>query len=400
MSRRGVALLVGLCALAAVLRVGAIAYLHSTRTAPEENRIIAANLAAGRGFTFTEFGVTGPTAIRGPLYPMLLAVVGPDRVAFVLAVNVAAGIAGVVLAYLLTRQLLGRGRVPWVVGTLFAVWPTQVYAATLTQGLAIAVPLTLAAIRLAMTAAPPVAVAGGLLAGLAALCEPSLALPLLLVLFVIGRRVPPQSAALYGLTACVVVAPWLYRNAVVFGRPTPVTSNFWRSAFLGNGPDASGSRVVRLDRSTPTGPEDKTRIDLLPPAEFDALKRPERQRLDVMTSATVRWVVHHPFDYLKLCGRRAWQVFACDYPHPLARYLVVNVVGAMLSGGLLLFACFGDRSLYRSVTLMLAVGLIVPMVGVMSDPRLLPLLDIPLLMAAAGPLLLRRRVAGVAGRAS
>lgn len=420
MSRRGVVGLVGLCLLAALLRVGLIHLTHATQAKPEENRLIAANLAAGRGFAFTEFGITGPTAVRGPAYPMLLAVLGPDRVGLALSINVIAGAAGVIAAFLLSRRLLDPlpsrnaflpirpPRAAWAVAVLFAVWPTQLYAATLTQGLAIAVPLTLAALCLAVRGTPPAALAAGALAGLTSLTEPALALPLLLVAIAIGRRVSRQSAALYVVTACVVVSPWLYRNALVSGRPTPITSNFWRDAFLGNGPDASGSRVARLDPKRSDGhpgPPDLTRIDLLGPAEFDALKRPEPQRLDVMSSATLRWLIGHPGQYVVLCGKRLWQIVTFGYPHPMILHSGWGIVGEVLNFGLMFgFATFlfiVRRSLYRSIVLLLAIGLLLPMVFVMTDVRMLPLLDIPLLLAVFPPAVLLPRRAGVAeGRAS
>ncbi|MGC4031246.1 MAG: hypothetical protein QM754_05800 [Tepidisphaeraceae bacterium] len=345
--------------LAIVARVGVIAYTHALHAPPEENRLIARNLQGGRGFTFTEFTVTGPTAIRGPAYPFLLALIGPDRLWLSLTLNTLAGAATVLAAYTLTRRLLapsplegegwGEGsaatherqrgtvaenpspnplpqgeeaharRSALIAAFCFAVWPTQIYAASLTQGLAIAVLLTLSSLALAWRKTPAASIAAGVLAGLAALTEPVLALPLLLSAIVLGWRKNWPNAVVFVAVGCVTVAPWLYRNAIVFGGPMPITSNFWRDAFLGNGPQASGSRLasyqIGLNGEALSA---RTRIDLLPAPEYDALKVSESKRITVFRNAAFGWVRHHPNEYAWLCAARIYSIL--EPSHPLAQF--------------------------------------------------------------------------------
>ena len=328
-------MLLAIVVLAITLRIAAIAYTHGTAAAPEENRLIAANLAAGRGFMFTEFGVTGPTAIRGPVYPLFLAIVGPNRVGRILAINVLAGGATVIAAAALARRLAsplpaGRAETPasapaampgvaWAAAVLFAAWPTQLYAATLTQALSMAVCLTLTALALAWRRTPGSLVAAGLLAGVAILAEPVLGLPLLLSAVVLGWRRRWSDAAAFVAASMVIIAPWLYRNAIVFGGPMPITSNFWRDACLGIGRDGLVGGIDQRRAPIPmtNAAGRNTGDDLfkrLPPRQFDRLKVIESERLKVFREWAKDSIKASPWQYAKSCFAR---LTVANFDHPL-----------------------------------------------------------------------------------
>ncbi|MDB5326649.1 MAG: hypothetical protein JWM57_2218 [Phycisphaerales bacterium] len=394
MSTRAKLAFLAIVLLAIALRVTAIVYTHGTAAAPEENRLIATNLAAGRGFTFTEFGVTGPTAIRGPVYPMLLALVGPDRMRLILAINVLASAGTVLAAAALTRHLLsplpddGKSgpesppapmpRGAWAAAVLFAVWPTQLYAATLTQGLSIAVLLALAAFALALKRTPVALIAGGLLAALAALTEPVLALPLLFAAIALGWRRRASHAALFIGTAMVLIAPWLYRNAVIFGRPMPITSNFWRDAFLGNSSfdrDASSGTQLR-NKANP--------ISHLSPREFDQLKAPEPQRNLVFREWTIHSIEVDPRKYAWRCLDRASAFVFGHVDHPLAKHwLYQRTVGLELIW-IPIFAVWPKRhSRVAEIVIFITIGLGFATILTREDARLSALRSAPMLLAVA-----------------
>jgi hypothetical protein len=389
--------LAGLVLLAALLRIVAIDLTDATAAPAEENRLIARNLASGRGFTFTEFGVTGPTAIRGPAYPMLLAIIGPDRVRLILTINVVAGALSVIVAALLMQRLLSplpanRGSEPeafgakwatpaWIAAALFAVWPTQVYTATLTQGLTLAVLLTLACLTLAWRRTPVSLIVGGLLAGLAALTEPAVALPLLLCAVVLGWRRHWPDALLFVGTAMVLIAPWLYRNSVIFGRPMPITSNFWRDAYLGNGPNATGSVHIVVGSMGIDRLIKQTRIDALSPEEYDRLKRPEPDRVRLFRDQTLQWVRDQPLSYLRLCGRRLLNAATGSWYHPIASASGCCLPFVTWVGIWILMPRYSGT--VRSVVIAFAAGIIAPTVFVVSSARLMPILDIATGLAAA-----------------
>jgi hypothetical protein len=179
---------------------------------------LAQGLRAGSGYVDT---AGRPTAFRPPLYPLFLALTGPDvRVAVI--VQSILGAANCVLTVALAARGLG-GPAPWLAGLLLAVDPVQATASSrllsevLYQTLFLLSLLALDAGRSSRRA-----VVSGLLAGLSLLVRTA-ALPILLVLLAAWvRRDAPRgkSALLFLGGAALAVSPWLLRNAVVLGAPT------------------------------------------------------------------------------------------------------------------------------------------------------------------------------------
>ena len=416
MSARAKLALLAIVVLAIGLRIAAIAYTHGIVAAPEENRLIAANLAAGRGFTFTEFGITGPTAIRGPVYPIVLAIVGPDRVGLILAINVLAGAGTVLAAFALVgaTYMSPTPRVanvpgdiyvaptttrpsfaPWVAALLFAIWPTQLYAATVTQGLSIAVFLTLASFTLAWRRTPLALIGAGMLAGLACLTEPVLSPAFVLAALVLGWRKHWPDAALFVGTAMVLVTPWLYRNAVVFGGPMPITSNFWKDVFLASDPESAGSRHIDPRFLAAYGPTASlgqsghaiTTIDLLNPAEYDQLKQPEPERSAAFKSLAISYMTgsywsfasnasHRFYRTLVGSGLEGSSVEGWSTLHWISRFL--PIVALLVLIGARPYLALG-RLLVAAMTIGIAI---IPALSLV-EPRNIVLMDIPQLLAVA-----------------
>lgn len=196
---------------------------------------LALSLAAGHGFGPSHFAPGGgPTALRPPLFPLVVAavykVVGTHLVAARLAEAVL-GALGVVLLVVLTWLLWGRA-VGLATGVLAAVFPPQVMATTSLMSEAVALPLEaaafVAAVHYRRTGRTSWAAASGAALGLLVLDRPSLAVlvvPLGLLLFrhrPSWRRVAPLGALL--LAGVVVVSPWLVRDRLVLHHWVPVTT--------------------------------------------------------------------------------------------------------------------------------------------------------------------------------
>jgi 4-amino-4-deoxy-L-arabinose transferase-like glycosyltransferase len=129
---RGRWLVIGVLALALLLRFGVAWHEHSTYVPQTDARqfdAIGQSIANGDGFgQAPQPPMIGPTALRAPLYPLALGVVytvvGHSTTAGLL-LNAVLGVAVVALVGLLGSQLLGR-RVGFVALALAAVHPAMI----------------------------------------------------------------------------------------------------------------------------------------------------------------------------------------------------------------------------------------------------------------------------------
>ena len=141
--------------LAFAVRVAAIFALRAwEHPSYMEHHAVAVNLLEGNGFWFRDWGWVGPSSVQSPPYPLLLAasykVFGVGTKASYVAMmllNAAAGAVAVWLTYLLATTLGRRtpaSRWAGLIGAaLVAVWPTQIYAATFVQAVALITAATL-----------------------------------------------------------------------------------------------------------------------------------------------------------------------------------------------------------------------------------------------------------------
>jgi 4-amino-4-deoxy-L-arabinose transferase-like glycosyltransferase len=193
---------------------------------------IAANLAAGKGFSHTFPQVLDhPTAFRPPLYPFLLSLwyrlVGSDPVAG-RVFGVIIGVA-VVLAVFWVVKRHGSRTAGLVAAGLVAVFPPLIAndIVTLTEGLSLLLIVLLldAAIRRrwALT---------GLLCGLLTLARPSAQFLIVLVAIWFLFKLDWKRAAASAGICVLLVTPWVVRNAVVLDRPVLVTSNGFNLAAM------------------------------------------------------------------------------------------------------------------------------------------------------------------------
>jgi hypothetical protein len=376
--RRFVGLL-SLALLALGLRLGLVWAVSGEQglaaTYTYEHGVIAENLLAGRGFTVSYLGVTGPTSQQAPFYPFLMAGAyqwfGAGTPAAILAVRCLQCVAGtglVLLVVWLAWSLVPeRPSLGWVAGWGAAVYPTHVYMVTHMQvALWAALLLTL---LVAIVASPRgrqswrKAVLAGLVSGSLLLVEPilAIALPIVAVMFwladlaagstgqpageVRGRagRLGRVAASLGRVAAMAgvsiaVIAPWLVRNYRVHHELVFIKSTFGYAFWQANNPVSWGTDKIpvtsaeatrRSHDGTPAGVHraiTEARLQTiyiddvtLGPGgyrEFQGLSEPARSRL--LSARAWEFIRTEPGRYLELCLRRLRYFLLFDETNPKA----------------------------------------------------------------------------------
>jgi len=311
--------------VALVLRCG-IVWGTSERLSqdPDAYRAIAEGLAAGEGYRHP--GTAAPTAYRPPAYPLLLAALfalGFERIA-VGVVQILMGTATVVLTWLLGMRL-GLARLSLLAAGLVAIDPLliQYTSQVMTETLA-AFLLTLMLWQAARcsSGSRDGVIAGhgfvqpliaGLVIGACTLCRPTVwafAGLLSLVWFVSAlRRRDWGSGLAMVLGALLVVAPWVIRNTLVFGKPILTTTHGGYTLLLGNNPIYyeevvrgpagavwSGDSLRRWQRHLETEMQNND-----PPVQTE----PERDRW--MYSRARRNIVDDPGGFTRACLLRLFR---------------------------------------------------------------------------------------------
>jgi 4-amino-4-deoxy-L-arabinose transferase-like glycosyltransferase len=219
---------------------------------------LAAGLAQGRGFTYTE-PATGTTAQfgRAPGYPAFLALIGAGTTTATVVpvrVKIAQAILGAITICLIAAAAL-RAAGPGagiVAAWLAAIHPplvwisSYVFSESLYAAVAIAAALALqAAVDLAGTNPQTRRHAGrallaGILSGAAILVRPAMLFFLPLALIWLLRRRVGWAATAFVMGALLVVAPWTMRNYRTHGRFVLVASEGGVTFWTGNHPLSGG----------------------------------------------------------------------------------------------------------------------------------------------------------------
>ena len=245
------------------VRVGAMCLLHSYRFPATQDHYlfgtemgrVARSLVAGSGFGSPLHGQTGPTAMVGPIYPLLIAVAfkvwgvyTTTSAVILLTLNALFSAATAAVVYFIGKTASDERTGIWA-GWLWAFYPFAVYwpirwvwdtgLSALLFGL-----VFLATLRLSRSMRVADGVLYGLLWGVTVLTNTTYAilLPLFLGWLCYGaaRRethwIRPAAAVLvaFGLA----LTPWIVRNELVFGRLL-LRSNLGLELALGNAPGAS-----------------------------------------------------------------------------------------------------------------------------------------------------------------
>ncbi|MCA9119586.1 MAG: hypothetical protein H6822_13765 [Planctomycetaceae bacterium] len=246
--RRTAVLLVATCAL--LIRLAFImTSADELRADPDAYRAIAENLRQNAIYGST----SSPTAFRPPLYPVLLAVLavsGKVTPALVAGVHLLFGVITVLLTFVLGHHWR-LGRWSYAAAGLVAVDPLLLNQSALVMTETLATLLATAGLlALASWDRQPSmlrTLMAGLIFGLACLCRPTFVpwLGLCIVATIVSRcsswklsalLAPTLNAVAFGLSAALVISPWVVRNMLVFGVPKLTTTHGGYTVLLGNNP--------------------------------------------------------------------------------------------------------------------------------------------------------------------
>jgi hypothetical protein len=392
-SRQGRAL-AGICVLAVAARLAAVVVLRAWQ-APNaiEHAGIARNLVAGLGFSWGAFGHFGPTSVQSPTYPFFLAglfhVFGVESAlayAIALAANCALAVPGVLGVAAMTRAMGGREREALAAAALFAIWPTQVYAATHAQAVVLIttciVWMVALFLRFERDASPRAWLAYCGVAWFATLTEPTL-LPITVLSapwLLLERRLPLRlrlgSAAVLLAVAALVLGPWTLRNRDVHGRWVAVKSGFWVNVWKGANDRATGTdrmsmpdEVRRRLEAELVALEDGRGEAFEPPHQYEALTpeqlrelegRPEIEREAIFRRYVIDWVSANPGRFVALSLSRLGKTLWIDTDNPKGHNLAYPVSRSLLLllslPGLLLAFRRGWRLLYPLALFASCVG--------------------------------------------
>jgi hypothetical protein len=257
----------GIVAAAFAIRLAAMGVLHSYAFPPAQDHYlfgtemgrVARSLVAGRGFASPLHGETGPTAMVGPIYPLVIAAVfklwgiySTASAIVLLALNaVFSALTGAVI-YRIGQAAVDDTTAAWA-SWAWVILPTAVYWPILwvwdtsLSALLFAL-ICVATLRVQRPWQFLQAMWYGVLWGITVLTNTTF-LPLLPFFIVwiayhaAQQRAPwVRSAATVVVAFGLVLAPWMIRNELVFGHLL-LRSNFGLELAQGNSPGASGPRA-------------------------------------------------------------------------------------------------------------------------------------------------------------
>lgn len=222
---------------------------------------IAAHLARGQGFSSPFLRDTGPTAWVAPIYPLLVAAIfkvfgiysNTSALVILTLQSIMAAATGVAI-HAVARRTIGDaiGKLSawiWTVSPIFFRWPVSWIWDFAASGLLLAL-ILISALDAAESGTRKSWLTHGLLWGIAALTNPALLsiLPFTFgyIVFTAYRqsRAWLMDSLISVLLFMAMIAPWAIRNAIVFGHPVFLRSNFWFEFHLGNYHDSNGMGSV------------------------------------------------------------------------------------------------------------------------------------------------------------
>jgi 4-amino-4-deoxy-L-arabinose transferase-like glycosyltransferase len=224
------------------------------------------------------------------------------------------------------------------------------------------------------------ALAAGLLAGIATFIRPAMlvSLPLFLVWLVV-RRQPARAAALAVATALVIL-PWTIRNFRVHDRFVLVASEGGVTFWTGNHALARGEGDLAAN-------PDLKRAEVEFRQGHPGLSAEELEPL--YYRAAFEWIADHPLEWTMLLARKAFYTvvpIGPSYAIHSAKYRIASIVPYAL---ILPFAVMGARRLWRSprrpsALFLLAGSTVLMCVAFFPQERFrIPIIDPTLIIAAA-----------------
>ncbi|HZR32009.1 MAG TPA: glycosyltransferase family 39 protein [Terriglobales bacterium] len=348
--------------VALLLRLAVIGIGHTYRITPRRDHFqfgwemgrIARSLAAGQGFASPTDLPTGPSAWEAPLYPYLMAGVFKLFGAYssasgfvILAINSVFSALTCLTIYGIGMRLFGPIPANWAAWTWalfpYAIyWPVRVVWETSLSAFLLSL-VFLLSLRLVKESRRSDWLTLGVLWGLIALTNPTMLsfLPFSLgwiwwKLRVLGKK-PTLNVALVLVLCVAVMAPWLARNYLVFGRFIFVRDNFGMELHLANN-EVSGGKWTRSEHPG-NDPQQMKKFQEV--GELPYMQAEQRAAFDFIRA--------HPGQFLRYCSQRAvyfWignpqETLVGSWNLGLARHLAFFLSAAAAFVGLWL--CFRNQ---------------------------------------------------------
>ena len=365
---------------------------------------LASSLASGQGFTYLE-PATGTTAQfgRAPGYPVFLALIGAGSTAATAAptrVKIVQAVLGALSVWLIAvTAMRATGAASGVAAAwLAAVYPplvwisSYVFSESLYSLLALAAALVLQlsvpdSVGRNSRTAPYIALASGLLTGVAILVRPAMLffLPLAVLWLLLARRAARHAVALM-VGVLIVVAPWTIRNAFKYDRFVLIASEGGVTFWTGNHPLAIGEGDLAAN------PELK-RAELQFRLAHPGLTAEELEPLYYRDA--FGHIASDPVWWAGLLGRKAFYTIVPagpSYALHSTRYHMTSVISYFL---LLPFAVAGSVTLWRrpsrpaAVLLLAGASALVCLIFFPQERFRIPVID-PVLIVCAAALAGRR----------
>lgn len=290
-----------------------------------------------RAVYLREHGTFGPDALRGPGYPIVLAVAYTVMGESNWAGRVANAIIGglLVLATGLLARAVGGGERAWLAAAIVAAYPGYLVSALYQMSDIFYTLLAVACVLAAAARGPAAAALAGAATGVALLTR-SAGLVLISAVGLawaldgwrghVSRRDSLARVLLFGVACAVVVAPWLTYTARIAGGPIlDATSGF--NAVIGNNPRANGRHELAKGQW------------LIDTYLKNAVSIADQQRQGV--EAAARWARENPGPWLRLGvaklaylwgleGREHVALYSYNYFHERSRATITGWAVAVL----------------------------------------------------------------------
>jgi hypothetical protein len=317
-----------------ITRLASATYILSRYTTPQllftgnEPSHIAAALVSGLGFSSPYAGApAAPTAQQPPLYPSILASVfkvfgiyTSESAWTAVVINVLAGAVTAVVLYYAGRLHFGEtvgilAAWLWVLPWMFRF---NSFSVSLTSSYLAALGISILLLWI------PKTLEGdwewfvlGIYSGLLVLLQPAL-LPIALVYgaWLASSRASSRHRLIAFAGLLLLMAPWIVRNYVTFGRFIPIRDNFGLELWVGNRPGMQGT----VDYSGDFPDHDPSTYARLGELPF----------MDAKFSQAMEFIAGNPEGFLGRVGQRAVEFWYLPYFVPSIVVAIFGWLGAVL----------------------------------------------------------------------
>ena len=369
-----------------------------------EYLVLAQRIAEGRGLTYPEDHEvgTGQQFGRAPGYPAFLSLLGVDAHATSAPAKVKAVQAALGAVVVLMIGILAAGAWNPAAGAVAAfiasAYPPLVWISAYVFSESLYMPLAFGCVLLlgmassraieeqSARAGGALAVAAGLLAGIAILVRPGMLLFLPLVALWFVRRQRWSLALAFCVAAAVMVAPWTLRNARAYGRLVLVASEGGVTFWTGNHPLARGEGDLAAN-------PDIKRAEIAFRAQYPGLTSEELEPLYYRDA--IQHIARNPGWWMVLLVKKTFYTFVPvgpSYTLHSTRYVLASIIPYLLLAPV---ALIGVGRLLRqppAATPLLLLALSVVLTSLIFFPQerfRIPVLDPTVIVCASGLLVPR-----------